>query len=649
MAENDPLNQPVPQSAASTAPQSTADVEFEPPASGWRGMMRGFGATGISMLVHMVILLALALVTFEEQVQQISQILVVPKPEVEDPPVEVELEPEVEIVQPENVALFTAAPAMGLTSNTPAAVSKPALDQTLVAKANTSKISIDAPTVSMPNSMSLIAAVPDGDVKGEARDIVDTYQQAIDRISQELIWMLDKGPVLAVWCFDQSESMKDDQKEIRERVEGVYQQLGLDDRVSGNSQALLTAVTSYGEQFIDHMGRKPTNDPNLIRKAIDEVPIDTTGKEMMCGAVGTAITTYRSLLRGGRQMALILVTDESGESGNNDAFLEKAIDVAKAARCRVFVLGREAVFGYPYAYISWKHPQTKRVHWLQVDRGPETAFPEQLQTDGFRRRHDAFSSGFGPFEQSRLARETNGVFFMLPSVETNLVGAQKERYELDALRPYRPDLRARIEAFADRKAFPLRTLIWSVIQDLNPHAPGNDKAVELRVEFSINPPEFIQQVRQNQVKAKMHLQYMAAAEKALLDGKKLREQEADPRWQANYDIILAQLIAYQARVYEYGVALEEFIKQPKTAEKMKGGKVFVHWDIRTVAKTRTEEAKPYIERARRLFEEIAVVHPGSPWSARAQWELRRGFGVDVVADYHDPVVEVKNPSPIPKL
>ena len=138
------------------------------------------------------------------------------------------------------------------------------------------------------------------------------------------------------------------------------------------------------------------------------------------------------------------------------------------------------------------------------------------------------------------------------------------------MRPYRPDLRARIEVLADRDEFPLRTLIWKVIQDLNPYQTGAQKAVEMRMEFSLNPQEFFQQARREQEKAKMHLRYMAEAEQALLSGKHLREQEADPRWRANYDIILAQLIAYQARIYEYGVALDDFIKAPKTAPPIKG-------------------------------------------------------------------------------
>ena len=40
-----------------------------------------------------------------------------------------------------------------------------------------------------------------------------------------------------------------------------------------------------------------------------------------------------------------------------------------------------------------------------------------------------------------------------------------------------------------------------------------------------------------------------------------RQHEASPRWQANYDLLYAQLIAYQARMYEYGAYLEEFLQK----------------------------------------------------------------------------------------
>lgn len=614
-----------------------------------RSALRGTGACGFSMIVHVIGLMILAYIASDDISEAATNVLMASAPleEIEDPPVEIELQEEIETVTEEQqVAVFSAAPAVGIAGGGPVAAGSPTLDMTLVEKAESTEIVINAPTVGMPDSRQLIEAVPDGEVKGEPRDIVDDYQTAMDRIAQEIMWMLDKTSVTVVWVFDQSESMEDDRKEIRDRVENVYNQLGI--KGNNHGDALLTAVTSYGANFVDHTQGKPTSKRTEIQQAIDAVPRDETGEEMMCQAVGAAISAYRKAAQRGRQMCLILVTDESGNRKNNDAFLEKAIAAAKATKCKIFVLGRESVFGYPYAHILWIADDTKRHHWLRIDRGPETAFPEQLQTNGFHRRHDAFSSGFGPYEQTRMARETNGVFFMLPSVETNLVGAQKERYELEALRPYRPDLRARQEVFIDRDKYPLRSLIWKVISDLNPHNNSN-KAVEMQMQFSLEPAKFREQMKRQQGRALLHLQYMAEAEKALAAGKRLREQEADPRWQANYDIIFAQLVAYQARMYEYGVALEDFMRNPKTAPPTRGTALLVHWDVGTVKKVRTEESKPYIDRATVLFKEIQETHPGSPWAARAAWELRRGFGIDLHPDYHAPYVQVTNPKKPPKL
>src|SRR5688500_19517435 len=112
-------------------------------------------------------------------------------------------------------------------------------------------------------------------------------------------------------------------------------------------------------------------------------------------------------------MALIVVTDERGEHQDNYSNVEADISVAKDTRCPIDVLGREAVFGYPYCYMNWVHQETGLNFWLQINRGPETPDVEQLQTDGFHHRWDAHPSGFGPYEHTRMARETGGVFFLL--------------------------------------------------------------------------------------------------------------------------------------------------------------------------------------------------------------------------------------------
>jgi hypothetical protein len=301
-------------------------------------------------------------------------------------------------------------------------------------------------------------------------------------------------------------------------------------------------------------------------------------------------------------------------------------------------LGRESVFGYPYAFMRWIHPQTKRHHWLRIDRGPETAFVEQLQTNGFHRRHDAFPSGFGPYEQTRLSRETGGIFFMLPSLESNLVRGEKRRYELDIMRPYRPDLRSRAECFFDRDKSKLQMTLWDIIYTFNPYNPQAAKYIELRTEFSKDFVPFVKQVDHELTKLQPYLGALAVASDTVEKLQYDREQEVDPRWQANYDLLRAHLVAYQARVYEYGAYLRAFVQQPEVYPPTKAPNLTLeNLDITTRKETITEESKPYIERSIALYQTVIQNHPGTPWAGVAQQEINRGFGVRIVPEYQPPI------------
>jgi hypothetical protein len=517
--------------------------------------------------------------------------------------------------------------------------------------------SVDGPMVNIGDvslfsvrGRDLVVDVPQG-APGDPQAVVDNYDQAFDRITQEILMMLVKSKVLVVWVFDQSESMKDDQQEIRQRIDRVYTELGLSGATKGD--ALLTAVASFGSKWQMHT-RKPTYDLEEIRAAIDEVPVDESGLEMMCEAVGSTATALHAVATSGRrQLAMILVTDESGDQKTNVELLEPAIQAAKTSRCRVYVLGRESVFGYPYAHMRWSHP-TVGVRWLPIDRGPETPYAEQLQTEGFQRRYDAHPSGFGPYEQARLARETGGIFFMLPSLETRLVRGERRRYELEAMRPYLPDLSARDEYAHDRDSNPLHATLWTVIRDLNPYDPVKAKVIDLRLEFSPNIETFGKQVAEEQAKAKIYVTYLHAAEQALQALEKVRLRETYPRWQANYDLIFAQVLAYKVRVYEYGAYLEEFKKNPKEVPLTKKPNLrLAHWDIRHRQQTITGElTEQYIERSRQMFAQVIQQHAGTPWAARAEYELQRGFGIDLVEEYRGPPSKSRPKGPpvkIPKL
>jgi hypothetical protein len=239
---------------------------------------------------------------------------------------------------------------------------------------------------------------------------------------------------------------------------------------------------------------------------------------------------------------------------------------------------------------------------------------------------------------------------MLPSLEANLVRGEKRNYDMEA--PYFPDLRSKLENKGDIDRSPLRLMLEKTIYDLNPYNAAVQPKIEMQVEFPIQLEQFVRAARREQGKAIVYLQYLGQMEKIVGKLERERKDEASPRWQANYDLLYAQLVAYQARMYEYGACLEDFIKNPQTAPLTRPPNLtHIHWDIRTRQSLREpEKVKPYIDRASVMFKQILQDHAGTPWAARAEHELKRGFGVELIPDYDRPH---PTPSgqliPVPKL
>jgi hypothetical protein len=295
--------------------------------------------------------------------------------------------------------------------------------------------------------------------------------------------------------------------------------------------------------------------------------------------------------------------------------------------------------------MAWVDSNTQITYWLQIDRGPETPGVEALQTNGLWRRWDAHPSGFGPYEQSRMCRETGGIFFMLPSPEVNLVGRDDRKYELAKMRPYLPSLERRDIYDNEVASSRLRSTVRKVIYDLN---PWKIPQIDMRQEFTIEGPALRDQIVQELGKIKQYVLYLDAAEQAMKAIETERQnEEVYPRWQANYDLIYAQILAYKVRLYQYGAFLQDFLKNPRAPALKPPANVlatatYTDWNITTVERLLPtnywpiEDQEKYIAEATRRFNQIIKDHEGTPWAARAQWEIARGFGIDFVQGWDDP-------------
>jgi hypothetical protein len=631
--------------ASAATAEAEADAEADLPPAEHHGLSRrvvwGLAAGGSSMVVHLVLLLALGLIVVDIPIKTPPRVLEASVQE-ERPQEELTAKLE-EKIQPATQlnaiasSAVSASSSVGVQGAITSAVAAPKMNTVVSDRPTSVKVDVGAVNVFTASGGQFVAAVPEGTI-GDGLATAQGYGDAMDRITQEILNMLAKSKVMVVWCFDQSNSMVDDREEVTLRVERVYTELGLS--AAAKDDALLTAITSYGATTVNHTPQ-PTYKPDEIMAAIRSVPIDETGLEMQCQAVAFALATFgKTAVNAGRQIAVVMVTDESGDMNTNITQLEQTIAIAKSINAKVYLLGRESVFGYPYAYMRHLHEETKTTHWLRIDRGPETPWPEALQIDGYHRRDDAFPSGFGPYEQSRMARETGGIFFMLPSPEVNLVGRRADlKYDGDAMRPYLPDLRSREEYTYDRDRSPLRATVWKVISDLNPWQGPNANRLGVQLHhFSIDRDRFAQQAQTQMKRAQDMIVYLQAAQKAMEEVAPLKNRDASVRWRANYELIYAQTLSYQARLQEYGWYLAEFVKNPKAIEnKFGAARPTNEWNTTLVKRLlKPEVTQELRDKSDQLYRQIVKDHPGTPWAARAEWELRRNFGVELVEGYDDP-------------
>lgn len=607
-----------------------------------RTVVWGCTAGGSSMVVHLALLLILGLLVTPQITRDPVQIVVSklePTREPEDFPTRLPVD-----TKP-SVTLNPYVPPTGgfgpdidsSKSDLIGNLRQPSIASSVVNVANSPSVEVGVMNMLHGPRGRFVMDVPEG-TPGDPLAAVRDYSDAMDRITQEILNRLAQRKLLVVWLFDESESMQDDRAEISARVQRVYQELELSATADGD--ALISSVMSYGAGVSLHT-KQPTSDHRKVEAAIAGVPNDPSGKEMMCRAIQAAVAQHQSIAQhSGRQLMCILVTDESGDQATNFSDLEPTIAAARAAHCPVYILGREAVFGYPYAHLRWVDPDTKISFWLRIDRGPETPYPEQLQIDGIHRRYDAHPSGFGPYEQARLARQTGGVFFLLPSPEANLWRRDDRVYDADAMRPYLPDLSARGDYAAERDKFPMRAALWKVITDLNPYLPPRGAMVQVRFwDWPIEPAAFVREAEINVKKAKTLEQYFAAAQRELEKVRPLRDRDPSLRWRANFDTTYAQTIAYQARLREYVAYITAFAATPKAIKNIHGpARPTNAWDGAYVARTLVNDpdTKALRERATELYRQTLKDHVGTPWAARAEFELARGFGIDLREDYEDP-------------
>jgi hypothetical protein len=637
-----------------------------------------FSALGTSMVAHIVLLGGLTFIHFELN-DKLPEIVLetVFDDERQQEEFTKPLETETEIAETQNII------AGGAVSTAVGGSGAPAVAQQKVETSESLQevdFNVNPSSIDLPGENMIGQDLGVGEVNGEVGAMVEGYGAALSRMTQELIRMMRSEKVMAVWLFDESNSMKDDQQEIAQKFHKIYEELGIQSRKNADlkdrDEVLMTSICSFGKS-VRELTSKPTTNVNEIRTAIDKIPVDESGDENMYGAVLDVIKEFGPKARSQRRrLVVIIVSDESpsdaGDTDLNDyGQIEPAIQACEKAKAPVYCMGRESIFGYPLARIRWKDPVYQLNHWVWINRGPETAYPEALQWDGLHARHDSSPSGFGPYSQVRLCKETGGVFFMLPGEEENLVGKpaaiEARKFQALAMKEYEPLLLSRRDYEAQRARSDFRKGVWEVIKNLNPHW---DKKLNMRTwHFSVEAEEFQNQGGQEFEKASYAMGQLNGAIGLIEKIRPLRAKEDSQRWRAAYDLINSQCLAYRVRLFQYLLTLDDHAASGRKPKDPKHNR----WDIRYNGKYMEPSDEQFarikkgfkikesmteylallqteMQKADEAFDSVAREHAGTPWSARARWDKGRRYGFRFDSTFWDPrYAEVGKRIKVPKF
>jgi len=577
----------------------------------------------VSLLLHVVVLLGLAMVALREPGRT---------------------SPAITIVQPqEAVEDILELPREMVVADDPEASAGAESDQSLdVAQALAPTLS-EEPKVVLEVQPDLVATVavepldelPTAAVLDESLVVRRAVSAgttgaagAVDRLTGEIAAALDAGPTVVCWVFDQSVSLAGQRKAIASRLDRVYDELGAN-RSGSRKPDLKNMVIAYGKTV--SLVLKATDDTAAVTKAIESIPVDDSGIEMTFTAIRSAAAEASIFRRAPRRNVLIIVFTD--EVGNDQAEVDKTAVYCRNQGMPVYVVGVPAPFGMrevKFKFVDFDPKYDQDVQWGVVEQGPETLYPEVVRVHSGSLADEAIDSGFGPYSLSKLCAATGGIYFAVHAnrgargrVTNDQTAAMSSQlryfFDPDVMRDYQPDYQS--AAVIDKKL-------------------AENKAKKVLVEAArsveISPMESPTMVFPRKDDASLSqlladAQKMAARIQPRLDmlaellrsGLSDRGAVKEKRWQAGYDLSLGRVLAVKVRTDAYNAMLA----QAKGGMKFKDAKSDT-WELKEsedVSQVGSQTEKT-AKQALAILERVVQEHPGTPWALLAAEELKRPLG-----------------------
>ena len=439
---------------------------------------------------------------------------------------------------------------------------------------------------------------------------------AVDRLAWEIASTLREKKTLVVWLFDVSPSLAARRATIADRVENVYRQLNALNVTA--DKALKSAVAVYGEQT-SILSKDPIDDPSELVKQVRGIKSEASGNENTFAAV-TRVANHFKDQRATREIMIIIVTDEAGSDPQN---LENAIVATKRYGMRCYCVGDAAPFGREFTEMPFTLESGETVIGV-MQRGPETLYPEALRlafwgTNDYDLQN--MSSGFGPYALTRLCAETNGLYFIAAE-------GRGKTFDPQTMRNYAPDYRPikmiDTEISQNKAKFVLRGVAAKLKVENVPlprltFPAENDTVLRVAIGDAQRPAA--------------EFEYKINEIKTLLEpGEKDRAKIKDARSKAGYDLAMGRVMALQARSFGYNMMLAEMKSSPKKFEKAGNNQ----WDLKPSKDINSgATTKKLANKASEYLKRVIDDHPGTPWQMLAERELGTPMGWEWKESFHD--------------
>ena len=568
-------------------------------------------AFGLSLVLHVVLLLSLALIKFKDQLQSLSTITSVM--DNDDDPMRYKFDSSMTDQMGSDSDINTFASSQEAANQ----LSKD--PQKEMEKTIAEDVDIPAPVteeIVQPAKANVLASV----ATTGATEHPGGVEGAVDRLAWEIANSLREKKTLVVWLFDVSPSLAARRAVIADRVENVYKQLNALNVTA--DKALKSAVAVYGERT-NILTKDPIDDPTDLVRQVRGIKSEASGNENTFEAVTLVakhFQKYRTEMH--RDIMIIIVTDEAGSDAPR--FLETAITATKRYGMRCYCVGDAAPFGRETTEAPFTLESGEVVIGV-MHRGPETLYPEALRlafwgTNDYDLQN--MSSGFGPYALTRLCAETNGLYFVAND-------GRGKSFDPQIMRNYAPDYRPIPMIDTDIAQNKAKTVLRDVARLLKV-----DNVPLPRLEFPAENDNILRIAIVDAQKPAAEFEYKINQLKTMLEpGEKDRAKIKDARSRAGYDLAMGRVMALQARSFGYNMMLAEMRTSPRKFEKAGNNqwRLVPSKDINSGATT-----KKLANKAMEYLNRVVDDHPNTPWQMLAERERGTPMGWEWKESHHEP-------------